>query len=616
MTAKQKRSLYRIVAAAALFAAAVIIKTEGPLRTVIFLVPYLTVGLPVLKKAVINIGHGQIFDENFLMCIATIGALVIGEYPEAVFVMLFYQVGDLFESVAVGKSRDSISALMDICPEYVNVERNGHLEKIDPDEALIGDIMVIKPGERVPLDGIILDGASSLNTTALTGESIPLDVKKGDTVINGCINLNGVIRAEVTREYGDSTVSKILELVENSAENKAHTENFITRFAAYYTPAVVFMAVALAVIPVVIFGGDPTDWVMRALNFLVVSCPCALVISVPLSYFSGIGCASSKGILVKGSNYLEALSKADTVVFDKTGTLTKGTFTVTEIHPVSMEEDELLKITAMAETFSNHPISQSIKNAWGGDMAGAEKDVREYEEIAGKGVKAVIDGRPVYAGSERLMRELGLEPLETPAGAACVHTAVDGKYAGYISISDTLKDDAAEAIDALKASGIKNTVMLSGDNEANAKRTAEAIGIDTVYAGLLPADKVSLLEEIIKSSGGKTVFVGDGINDAPSLSRADVGIAMGGLGSDAAIEAADIVLMDDKPSKIALAIKIAKKTTSIVRQNITFALAVKAVVLILSAAGLSNMWEAVFADVGVSVIAIMNSMRAMKPGRG
>lgn len=616
MTAKQKRSLYRIVAAAALFAAAVIIKTEGPLRTVIFLVPYLTVGLPVLKKAVINIGHGQIFDENFLMCIATIGALVIGEYPEAVFVMLFYQVGDLFESVAVGKSRDSISALMDICPEYVNVERNGHLEKIDPDEALIGDIMVIKPGERVPLDGIILDGASSLNTTALTGESIPLDVKKGDTVINGCINLNGVIRAEVTREYGDSTVSKILELVENSAENKAHTENFITRFAAYYTPAVVFMAVALAVIPIVIFGGDPTDWVMRALNFLVVSCPCALVISVPLSYFSGIGCASSKGILVKGSNYLEALSKADTVVFDKTGTLTKGTFTVTEIHPVSMEEDELLKITAMAETFSNHPISQSIKNAWGGDMAGAEKDVREYEEIAGKGVKAVIDGRPVYAGSERLMRELGLEPLETPAGAACVHTAVDGKYAGYISISDTLKDDAAEAIDALKASGIKNTVMLSGDNEANAKRTAEAIGIDTVYAGLLPADKVSLLEEIIKSSGGKTVFVGDGINDAPSLSRADVGIAMGGLGSDAAIEAADIVLMDDKPSKIALAIKIAKKTTSIVRQNITFALAVKAVVLILSAAGLSNMWEAVFADVGVSVIAIMNSMRAMKPGRG
>lgn len=616
MNAKQKRSLYRIVAAAALFAAAVIIKTEGPLRTVIFLVPYLTVGLPVLKKAVINIGHGQIFDENFLMCIATIGALVIGEYPEAVFVMLFYQVGDLFESVAVGKSRDSISALMDICPEYVNVERNGHLEKIDPDEALIGDIMVIKPGERVPLDGIILDGASSLNTTALTGESIPLDVKKGDTVINGCINLNGVIRAEVTREYGDSTVSKILELVENSAENKAHTENFITRFAAYYTPAVVFMAVALAVIPVVIFGGDPTDWVMRALNFLVVSCPCALVISVPLSYFSGIGCASSKGILVKGSNYLEALSKADTVVFDKTGTLTKGTFTVTEIHPVSMEEDELLKITAMAETFSNHPISQSIKNAWGGDMAGAEKDVREYEEIAGKGVKALIDGRPVYAGSERLMRELGLEPLETPAGAACVHTAVDGKYAGYISISDTLKDDAAEAIDALKASGIKNTVMLSGDNEANAKRTAEAIGIDTVYAGLLPADKVSLLEEIIKSSGGKTVFVGDGINDAPSLSRADVGIAMGGLGSDAAIEAADIVLMDDKPSKIALAIKIAKKTTSIVRQNITFALAVKAVVLILSAAGLSNMWEAVFADVGVSVIAIMNSMRAMKPGRG
>lgn len=613
MTSKQKHSLYRIIAAAVLFIAAVLIKAEGALRLIIFMIPYLTVGFPVLKKAVINISHGQVFDENFLMCIATIGALIIGEYPEAVFVMLFYQVGDLFESVAVGKSRDSISALVDICPEYVNIERDGKIEELDPEEAQIGDIMVIRPGEKVPLDGVITEGESSLNTTALTGESIPLDVKKGDSIISGCINLNGLIKAEVTKEYSDSTVSKILELVENSAENKAHTENFITKFAAYYTPAVVFTAAALAIIPVLVFGGDPKDWVMRALNFLVVSCPCALVISVPLSYFSGIGCASSKGILVKGSNYLEALSKASTVVFDKTGTLTKGSFSVTDIVPSSMEKDELLEITAMAESYSNHPISQSIRNACSKPFD--SERITSYEEIAGKGIKAVIDGKEVYAGSDRLIRELGIEPEKTPKGCACVHTVKDGKYAGYILISDTLKDDTKSAIKTLKSLGIENTVMLSGDNISNAQKTALEAGIDTVYAELLPADKVKWLEEIIKTSSGKTVFVGDGINDAPSLSRADVGIAMGGMGSDAAIEAADIVLMDDKPSKIALALKIAKKTTSIVRQNIIFALAVKILVLILSAVGLSNMWEAVFADVGVSVIAIINSMRAMKIGK-
>lgn len=613
MTSKQKHSLYRIIAAAVLFIAAVLIKAEGALRLIIFMIPYLTVGFPVLKKAVVNIIHGQIFDENFLMCIATIGALIIGEYPEAVFVMLFYQVGDLFESVAVGKSRDSISALVDICPEYVNIERDGKIQELDPEEAEIGDIMVIRPGEKVPLDGVITEGESSLNTTALTGESIPLDVKKGDSIISGCINLNGLIKAEVTKEYSDSTVSKILELVENSAENKAHTENFITKFAAYYTPAVVFTAAALAVIPVLVFGGDPKDWVMRALNFLVVSCPCALVISVPLSYFSGIGCASSKGILVKGSNYLEALSKASTVVFDKTGTLTKGSFSVTDIVPSSMEKDELLEITAMAESYSNHPISQSIRNACSKPFD--SERITSYEEIAGKGIKAVIDGKEVYAGSDRLIRELGIEPEKTPEGCACVHTVKDGKYAGYILISDTLKDDTKSAIKALKSLGIENTVMLSGDNISNAQKTALEAGIDTVYAELLPADKVKWLEEIIKTSSGKTVFVGDGINDAPSLSRADVGIAMGGMGSDAAIEAADIVLMDDKPSKIALALKIAKKTTSIVRQNIIFALTVKILVLILSAMGLSNMWEAVFADVGVSVIAIINSMRAMKIGK-
>ena len=544
------------------------------------------------------------------MCLATIGAICIGEYPEAVFVMLFYQVGDLFESIAVGKSRNSISALMDICPEYVNVERDGKVEQIDPDEASVGDIIIIKPGEKVPLDGIITEGSSSLNTTALTGESMPMDVSAGDSVINGCININGLLKVKVTKEYSDSTVAKILELVENSAENKAHTENFITKFARYYTPIVVILALILAFLPPVFLGGDFKDWMMRALNFLVVSCPCALVISIPLSYFSGIGCASRNGILIKGSNYMEAVTKADTVVFDKTGTLTKGSFFVTEIHPAGMSEDELMEITAVAESFSDHPISLSLKKACKAQLDTGR--VSDTEELSGRGVKAVVDGKIVFAGNARLMEEVGCEYIDCDSFGTVIHTSVDGKYAGYIIISDKIKDDSKSAIAALKSAGIKNTVILSGDKKAVAKKIGEELGIDTVYSELLPSDKVEKLSEIIDKSSGSVIFVGDGINDAPSLSRADVGIAMGALGSDAAIEAADIVLMDDKPSKIPLTLKIAEKTKNIVRQNIIFAIAVKILVLILSALGMSNMWQAVFADVGVSVIAIINAMRAQK----
>ena len=610
MTKKQKHSLYRIIAAAVLFIIFTLLKPEGFTRFILFMMPYLTVGLPVLKKAAVNILHGQVFDENFLMCLATIGAICIGEYPEAVFVMLFYQVGDLFESIAVGKSRNSISALMDICPEYVNVERDGKVEQIEPDEASVGDIIIIKPGEKVPLDGIITEGSSSLNTTALTGESMPMDVSAGDSVINGCININGLLKVKVTKEYSDSTVAKILELVENSAENKAHTENFITKFARYYTPIVVIFALILAFLPPVFLGGDFKDWMMRALNFLVVSCPCALVISIPLSYFSGIGCASRNGILIKGSNYMEAVTKADTVVFDKTGTLTKGSFFVTEIHPVGMSEEELMEITAVAESFSDHPISLSLKKACKAQLDTGR--VSDTEELSGRGVKAVVDGKIVFAGNARLMEEVGCEYIDCDSFGTVIHTSVDGKYAGYIIISDKIKDDSKSAIAALKSAGIKNTVILSGDKKAVAKKIGEELGIDTVYSELLPSDKVEKLSEIIDKSLGSVIFVGDGINDAPSLSRADVGIAMGALGSDAAIEAADIVLMDDKPSKIPLTLKIAEKTKNIVRQNIIFAIAVKILVLILSALGMSNMWQAVFADVGVSVIAIINAMRAQK----
>ncbi len=587
-----------------------LLKPEGFTRFILFMIPYLTVGLPVLKKAAVNILHGQVFDENFLMCLATIGAICIGEYPEAVFVMLFYQIGDLFESIAVGRSRNSISALMDICPEYVNVERDGKVEQIDPDEASVGDIIIIKPGEKVPLDGIITEGSSSLNTTALTGESMPMDVSAGDSVINGCININGLLKVKVTKEYSDSTVAKILELVENSAENKAHTENFITKFARYYTPIVVILALILAFLPPVFLGGDFKDWIMRALNFLVVSCPCALVISIPLSYFSGIGCASRNGILIKGSNYMEAVTKADTVVFDKTGTLTKGSFFVTKIHPVGMSEDELMEVTAAAESFSDHPISLSLKKACKAQLDTGR--VSDTEELSGRGVKAVVDGKIVFAGNARLMEEVGCEYIDCDSFGTVIHTSVDGKYAGYIIISDKIKDDSKSAIAALKSAGIKNTVILSGDKKAVAEKIGEELGIDTVYSELLPSDKVEKLSEIIDKSSGSVIFVGDGINDAPSLSRADVGIAMGALGSDAAIEAADIVLMDDKPSKIPLTLKIAEKTKNIVRQNIIFAIAVKILVLILSALGMSNMWQAVFADVGVSVIAIINAMRAQK----
>lgn len=610
MTKKQKHSLYRIIAAAVLFIIFTLLKPEGFTRFILFMIPYLTVGLPVLKKAAVNILHGQVFDENFLMCLATIGAICIGEYPEAVFVMLFYQVGDLFESIAVGKSRNSISALMDICPEYVNVERDGKVEQIDPDEASVGDIIIIKPGEKVPLDGIITEGSSSLNTTALTGESMPMDVSAGDSVINGCININGLLKVKVTKEYSDSTVAKILELVENSAENKAHSENFITKFARYYTPIVVILALILVFLPPVFLGGDFKDWMMRALNFLVVSCPCALVISIPLSYFSGIGCASRNGILIKGSNYMEAVTKADTVVFDKTGTLTKGSFFVTEIHPVGMSEDELMEITAVAESFSDHPISLSLKKACKAQLDTGR--VSDTEELSGRGVKAVVDGKIVFAGNARLMEEVGCEYIDCDSFGTVIHTSVDGKYAGYIIISDKIKDDSKSAIAALKSAGIKNTVILSGDKKAVAEKIGEELGIDTVYSELLPSDKVEKLSEIIDKSLGSVIFVGDGINDAPSLSRADVGIAMGALGSDAAIEAADIVLMDDKPSKIPLTLKMAEKTKNIVRQNIIFAIAVKILVLILSALGMSNMWQAVFADVGVSVIAIINAMRAQK----
>ena len=587
-----------------------LLKPEGFTRFILFMIPYLTVGLPVLKKAAVNILHGQVFDENFLMCLATIGAICIGEYPEAVFVMLFYQIGDLFESIAVGRSRNSISALMDICPEYVNVERDGKVEQIDPDEASVGDIIIIKPGEKVPLDGIITEGSSSLNTTALTGESMPMDVSAGDSVINGCININGLLKVKVTKEYSDSTVAKILELVENSAENKAHTENFITKFARYYTPIVVILALILAFLPPVFLGGDFKDWIMRALNFLVVSCPCALVISIPLSYFSGIGCASRNGILIKGSNYMEAVTKADTVVFDKTGTLTKGSFFVTKIHPVGMSEDELMEVTAAAESFSDHPISLSLKKACKAQLDTGR--VSDTEELSGRGVKAVVDGKIVFAGNARLMEEVGCEYIDCDSFGTVIHTSVDGKYAGYIIISDKIKDDSKSAIAALKSAGIKNTFILSGDKKAVAEKIGEELGIDTVYSELLPSDKVEKLSEIIDKSSGSVIFVGDGINDAPSLSRADVGIAMGALGSDAAIEAADIVLMDDKPSKIPLTLKIAEKTKNIVRQNIIFAIAVKILVLILSALGMSNMWQAVFADVGVSVIAIINAMRAQK----
>lgn len=612
MTKKQKKMLWRILASAALLVAAVLLPLEGIYRLAVFLIPYAVIGWDVLWKAARNIAHGQVFDENFLMAIATIGAFFTGEYPEGVAVMLFYQVGELFQSYAVGRSRKSIASLMDIRPDYANIEQEGKLIQVDPSEVTVGDVIVIKAGEKVPLDGVVLEGNSSLDTAALTGESLPREIEPGDDVISGCINQSGLLRVRVTKVFGESTVAKILNLVENSSSKKAKAENFITKFARYYTPCVVIGALLLAVLPPLFFGGEWSDWVHRALIFLVISCPCALVISVPLSFFGGIGGASKCGVLVKGGNYMEVLAKTDIVVFDKTGTLTKGVFNVTAIHPDTVSEAQLLELAALAESYSDHPISRSLKDAYNQEIDTAR--VGEVEEVAGRGVRAKVDGKLVCVGNDKLMDERGVAWHPCHHIGTTVHVEVDGLYAGHIVISDEIKADAPDAIRALKEQGVQKTVMLTGDAKAVGESVAAQLGIDKVYTQLLPADKVARVEELLSQKAPKSrlAFVGDGINDAPVLSRADIGIAMGAMGSDAAIEAADIVLMDDKPSKIAAAIEIAKKTLRIVRQNIIFALAVKALVLILGAFGMANMWEAVFADVGVSVIAILNAMRALR----
>ena len=576
-----------------------------------FLISYLIIGGEIVLKALKNIRRGQVFDENFLMSIATIGAFCLGEYAEGVAVMLFYQVGELFQSYAVSRSRRSIADLMDIRPDYANVMRDDLLVQVDPEEVAVGDTIVVKPGERIPLDGIITDGRSALDTSALTGESVPRDASVGDSVISGCINQTGKLTIEVTKEFGESTVSKILELVENASDKKSKSENFITRFARYYTPIVVFAAVALAIIPPIVTNQSFLIWIERALTFLVISCPCALVISVPLSFFGGIGGASKAGVLVKGSNYLELLADTEVVVFDKTGTLTKGNFVVGEVHALSMSKEELVKIAAHAEDYSSHPIAVSIKKAYG--KAVDPSLVSDIEEIAGHGVQASIDGRIVLAGNAKLMKLKNIAYEESSSVGTVVHIAVDGIYAGYIVIADEIKPDSAQAILELKAAGVKQAVMLTGDADSVGKKVANQLNLDKVYTELLPADKVMQVEKLIseKSSKKMLAFVGDGINDAPVLARADVGIAMGGLGSDAAIEAADIVIMTDEPSKIATVMKISRKTLRIVRQNITFSLTVKGIVLVLGAFGIANMWGAIFADVGVSIIAILNAIRAL-----
>lgn len=609
----------RIAASGVLLVAAVLIPYEGPWRFVLFLPAYFVIGWDVLWKAARNIAHGQVFDENFLMALATVGAFCTGffgegEYPEAVFVMLFYQVGELFQGYAVGKSRKSIASLMDIRPDYANVERDGQLTQVDPEEVAVGDTITVKAGERVPLDGVVLEGQSMVNTSALTGESVPRQVQPGDDVISGCVNQSGLLRVRVTKPFGESTVQKILDLVENSSSKKAKAENFITKFARYYTPIVVFCALALALVPP-LFVGDWVGWVQKALIFLVVSCPCALVISVPLSFFGGIGGASRQGILVKGGNYLEVLANTEIVVFDKTGTLTKGVFNVTAIHPEEYSESGLLEMAALAESYSDHPISRSLKEAWGQELDASR--VGEVEELSGRGVRAQVDGKTVCAGNDKLMEDIGVKWHPCHHVGTTVHVAVEGKYIGHIVISDEVKPDAKEAIAALKAQGVKKTVMLTGDAKAVGESVAKDLGLDEAYTQLLPGDKVDRVEALLseKSPKGKLAFVGDGINDAPVLSRADIGIAMGALGSDAAIEAADIVLMDDKPSKIAKAMEISQRTLRIVRQNIVFALAVKLLVLALTPFGIANMWEAVFADVGVMVIAILNASRALQAGK-
>ncbi len=621
LTKKQRKTLLRIIISGVLLIIAYVFThivfhdLNRWIELGIFLVPYGIIGWDILWRAVKNIAHGQVFDENFLMCIATIGAFALGEYPEGVFVMLFYQVGELFQGYAVGKSRKSISEMMNIRPDYANIYRDNKIVQVDPEEIKVGDTVVVKPGERVPLDGVVTKGKSSLDTSALTGESVPRRVEEGDDLISGCINMDGMLEIQVTKEFGQSTVSKILDLVENSSSKKAKAENFITKFARYYTPCVVIGAVLLAVLPPLIIGEGWSEWIQRALIFLVISCPCALVISVPLSFFGGIGGASKKGILVKGGNYLEVLSKTGYVVFDKTGTLTKGVFNVTAVHPDHCSEAELLELAALAESGSDHPIAKSIKDAYGKDLDLSR--VKDIREISGHGVEAVIDGRKISAGNDKLMEQVGVKWHPCHRVGTTVHVAIDGSYAGHMVISDEVKPDAKDAIESLKKLGIKKTVMLTGDSKEVGEATAKALGLDEVHTQLLPADKVERVEGLLAEkqqdkNGGCLAFVGDGINDAPVLSRADVGIAMGAIGSDAAIEAADIVLMDDKPSKIAAAVKIARRTMRIVRQNIVFALAVKLAVMILGALGVANMWEAVFADVGVSVIAIINAMRALR----
>lgn len=577
-----------------------------------FVISYIIAGGDIVKRAVTNILRGKVFDENFLMSVATIGAFLIGEYPEGIAVMLFYQVGELFQSYAVGKSRKSIASLMDIRPDYANVKKGDELVKVDPDEVQIGDIIVIKAGEKIPLDGKVIEGSSMIDTSALTGESVPREVEVGSDILSGCININGVITAEVTKEFGESTVSKILDLVENASSKKSNSEQFITKFARYYTPVVVIIAVFLAIIPpLVIDGATFSDWIYRALAFLVVSCPCALVISIPLSFFGGIGGASKKGVLVKGSNYLEALAETEIVVFDKTGTLTKGVFNVQEIHPEGVSKEELLELTAHAESYSNHPISLSLKRAYSKEIDNGR--ISDVEEISGHGVIATVDGKKVMAGNIKLMKMMDIPYFKGELIGTIVHVAVNNKYIGYIVIADEVKEDSAQAIKELKAANIKQTVMLTGDNKSIGSKVAKELGLDKVYAELLPADKVEKLEELFsqKSKKGKLAFVGDGINDAPVLARADIGIAMGGLGSDAAIEAADVVIMTDEPSKIATAMKISKKTLKIAHQNIVFAIGIKIIVLILSAFGIATMWAAIFADVGVTIIAVLNAFRAL-----
>ena len=623
MNRKQKKMLARILTAAAMLIALKLIPVTGVLQLALYLVAYLVIGYDILKKAWRGILNRQVFDENFLMAVATVGAFALaivsrsGDYVEAIAVMLFYQIGELFQSYAVGKSRRNISALMDIRPDYANIERDGQLEKVDPDEVEIGSVIVVQPGEKVPLDGVILSGASSLNTSALTGESLPRDAKAGDEVISGCINMTGVLRIQTTKAFGESTVSKILELVEDSSSHKSKSENFISKFARVYTPAVCYGALALAVLPPVVrlMLGHPAqwgDWVYRALTFLVISCPCALVISIPLSFFAGIGGASKEGVLIKGSNYLETLSKVKTVVFDKTGTLTQGVFEVSGVHHSEMENEKLLEYAALAECASSHPISKSLQRAYGKAI---DRDrVRDIQEISGKGVSAVVDGHAVLAGNDKLMALRGIPFIGCHSVGTIIHIAIDGQYAGHIVISDVVKPHAKEAIERLKHAGVEKTVMLTGDSRRVADQVAGALGVDEVHSELLPADKVAQVEKLLAGKGGrdKLAFVGDGINDAPVLSRADIGIAMGAMGSDAAIEAADVVLMDDDPLKIAKAIRISRKCIGIVYQNIVFALAVKFACLVLGALGLANMWAAIFADVGVMVLAVLNAIRALR----